>query len=112
MNLAQFPDEIARVHSELLKSDQACRHWQSQVDGMTLVIDYQVAFDKSLNNENQRKAEKGKLMQADEMETAIETLQISLDQKAARQIELEQVRNQFSVAKLAERRAIAELEAQ
>lgn len=111
MELHEFPQAIAHQQSELLISEQAARHWQSQVDQSIAGIDHSIAFDKSLTNEAQRKAARAQLMAQPDLQTALTTLQTSQDQKTERAIALELLRNQFSVAKLAERRHIAQLEA-
>jgi hypothetical protein len=111
MELTEFPQAIAHLQTEHLKAEQAVRHWQSQVDRVIGEIESTIAFEKSLTNEAQRKAMRLELMQQTEVQTAMETLQLAQDQKTERAIQLELLRNQFSVAKLAERRHVAELEA-
>jgi hypothetical protein len=110
MELTEFPQAIADLQTEHLKAEQTVRHWQSQVDRVIGEIESTIAFEKSLTNEAQRKAMRLELMQQTEVQTAMETLQLAQDQKTERAIQLELLRNQFSVAKLAERRAIAQLE--
>ena len=111
MNLTEFPQAIAHLQTEVLKAEQAVRHWQLQADRIVGEIEHTIAFEKSLTNEAQRKAMRLELMQKTETQTAMETLQVAQDQKAERVIQLDLLRNQFSVAKLAERRHVAELEA-
>jgi predicted Zn-dependent protease len=111
MKLSEFPQAIAYSQTENLKAEQAVRHWQSQVDRAIAAIEQAIAFDKSLTNEAQRKATRIEMMGQPEVQTALETLQLVQGQKTERTIGLELLRNQFSVAKLAERKRIAELEA-
>lgn len=110
MTLAEYPELIARAHFELLKTEQAARDFQAALDQVVAKIKLEIAFDPGLKNEQQREARKLELMQGSEVGAIVSSLNACKDEQARKAIELELLRNQFAVAKIAERRAIAQLE--
>jgi hypothetical protein len=74
---------------------------------MTAEIDTTIAFDTELRNDAQRKARRLDLMSTAEYRKAVANLQMAQDERAEIDIDLNLLRNQFSVLKLEKREAIA-----
>ncbi|MBE9178725.1 hypothetical protein IQ268_09145 [Oculatella sp. LEGE 06141] len=111
MQISDFPEAIARTQFQLLSQEQHLRKLQDALSQFNAEIEGAVAFDKTLTNEGQRKAKKAELMAVEDYQALLLEVQSAQDKRTEQQIQLDLLRNQFSVLKLNERRAIAELEA-
>ena len=109
MNLHEYPGAIASIQRQLLKADEEIRQLTESVGWAESAIDREIAFDNTLRNDAQRKARKSELMQTNEIyiEAAI-ALKHAQNRKAELSIELEQMRNCFSILKLEIKAAIAQ----
>lgn len=109
MNLHEYPEAIASIQRELLKADEEIRQLTESVGWAETAIDRQVAFNETLRNDAQRKARKAELLQCDSdyIEAAI-ALKHAQDRRAELLIELERLRNWFSLLKLEIKAAIAQ----
>jgi hypothetical protein len=112
MKLIDYPAEIAEKQRHLLQSEQRIRRLQDVLNRLTAEIDTGIAFDSELKNDAQRKAKRLELMRASEYRRTIANLQISQDERAELEIDLNLLRNQFSVLKLQLRETIAARELQ
>jgi ABC-type proline/glycine betaine transport system ATPase subunit len=112
MRLLDYPAAIAQKQRELLQTEQHVRRLQDVLNRLTAEIDTTIAFDTELRNDAQRKAKRIELMQAAEYRKAATNLQIAQDQYAGIEIDLNLLRNQFSVLKLELRESIASRELQ
>ena len=109
MKLSQYPAAIAQAAQKVNALD-------SQIAAMELLInrlegnaDKIAAFEPDLKNENQRKARRFEVLQTNlEYQRAIDSLIQLNSEKANAVTHLEYLRNQFSVAKLEARLAIAQ----
>lgn len=113
MQLNQYPESIANLQHQIFKLDQSLITLNESVKIFEAEIDKVVAFDDTLRNDTQRKAKKIALSQTD---ADFYKASLELKQTKARRefldIELELLRNSFSVLKLERREAIARLEVQ
>lgn len=109
MKITEFPQQIARaaMHvNELEALILKLRDEIAQLEGQAELI---IAFETDLKNDNQRKARKFELLQGKTEYISARTNLIELSlQKSNALAELEQLRNEFSVAKILARTAIAE----
>ncbi|MDX2229346.1 MAG: hypothetical protein NW220_06895 [Leptolyngbyaceae cyanobacterium bins.349] len=112
MKLIDYPVEIAEKQRQLLRTEQHVRRLQDIINRLTAEIDTAIAFDSDLRNDAQRKAKRLELMSAPDYRRAAANLQITLDERAEIEIDLNLLRNQFSVLKLQLREAIAARELQ
>ncbi|WNZ24719.1 hypothetical protein HJG54_18970 [Leptolyngbya sp. NK1-12] len=112
MRLIDYPIAIAQKQRELLQSEQHIRRLQDVVNRLTAEIDTTIAFDTDLRNDAQRKAKRLELMKAPDYRRAATNLQMVQDQRAEIEIDLNLLRNQFSVLKLELRESIATRELQ
>lgn len=109
MNLNEYPAAIASIQRQLLKADEEIRQLTESVSWAESAIDRQIAFNETLKNDAQRKARKAELLQTDEVyiEAAI-ALKHAQNRRAELLIELERLRNCFSILKLEIKAAIAQ----
>lgn len=112
MKLIEYPAEIAEKQRQLLRSEQHIRRLQDILNRLTAEIDTAIAFDSDLKNDAQRKAKRLELMRTSDYRRAIANLQIAQDEQAELEIDLNLLRNQFSVLKLQLRETIAARELQ
>ena len=112
MKLIDYPAAIAEKQHQLLRSEQHVRRLQEILNRLTAEIDTTIAFDIALKNDAQRKAKRIELMRSAEYRTAFANLQIAQDERAELEIDLNLLRNQFSVLKLEKRDSIAARELQ
>lgn len=109
MKISQYPAAIvqaAQVVNELDSQIAAVTQHIARLEGKA---DRVAAFEQNLKNENQRRGRRFELLCVDqEYQTAQNTLMRLLSEKASAIAHLEYLRNQFSVAKLEMRLAIAE----
>ncbi|KAM3093197.1 hypothetical protein ACKFKF_29680 [Phormidesmis sp. 146-12] len=111
MKLNEYPPAIAKCQHELLKLEAQVRLHKEKIESLTAAADREIAFDGTLKNDQQRKAKRFEILTEDDTyELAMTQLgRLELD-RAVHQIELELMKNTFSVLKLAQREAIARME--
>lgn len=109
MKLSQYPaliDQAAQAVNDLDHKILDLRQDIAALEGKAEVI---VAFEAALKNDNQRKARRFEILQEnDEYQLLANKLVMLTSQKSNGLSHLEYLRNQFSVAKLEARWAIAE----
>lgn len=106
--LTQYPEAIAGLQRRLLRTDQQIRQLSESVAIFSAAIDRQIAFDPTLKNDAQRRARRTELLESDgDYITASISLKEAQDRREDLLIELQLLRNQFSVLKLGMREAIA-----
>jgi hypothetical protein len=107
MKLIDYPTAIAQKQRELLRADQHVRRLQDVLNRLIAEVDTTIAFDVDLRNDAQRKAKRIELMKSAEYQRAFANLLMAQDNRAEIDIDLNLLRNQFSVLKLDKREAIA-----
>lgn len=113
MKLAEYPQAIASLQFQILDFDQHIITLTESVKVFEAEIDKEIAFDSNLKNDAQRKARRIELQQTDgDYYSASRQLLEAKSKRDLLQIQLELLRNQFSLLKLEKREAIARLEAQ
>ncbi len=109
MKMSQYPAAIvqaAQVVNELDTQIAAVGQHIARLEGNA---DRTAAFEQGLKNEDQRRGRRFELLCVDpEYQTAQNTLMRLMSEKASAIAHLEYLRNQFSVAKLEARMAIAQ----
>ena len=109
MKMSQYPAAIvqaAQVVNELDSQIAAVTQHIARLEGKA---DRTAAFENGLKNEDQRRGRRFELLCVDqEYQTAQNTLMRLISDKASAIAHLEYLRNQFSVAKLEMRMAIAQ----
>jgi len=108
MKLSQYPAAIAQAAQTLNEVDSQVAAVQLQINRLENNADKISAFEPHLKNDNQRKARRFEVLQLNlEYQQAINTMMRLSAEKANAITNLEYLRNQFSVAKLELRSAIA-----
>ncbi len=110
-NLNQFPLKIAKAETKVLNLDREIAIHKENLSFMDGEIETAIASNKDLKNEQQRKTKRLELRQEPDYLQAKASLTEATEKRDKAQIELNLLRNQFSVAKLETRQAIASLEA-
>jgi SMC interacting uncharacterized protein involved in chromosome segregation len=110
MQLAEYPEKIADLQLRLHKNDQQIRLLQDTLNQLNGEIESAIAFDKTLTNDAQRKAKRTELSADNAYQTALMRVQAAQDEKVRLQIELDLLKNHFSVIKLEMRWAIVQQE--
>ncbi len=111
MKLNDYPPAIAKLQRQILKLDQEITQYQETLAVLGLELEKLVLADSSLTNDTKRKARRLELQQSDiDYCRAANDLKEAQAKREALDIDLLLLRNQFSVLKLEERRAIATLE--
>ena len=109
MELNHYPGAIAQAAQRVNELDSEIMAVQQMLDRVEGNADTRSAFDIDLKNDTQRKARRFEVLLTDkEYQTATNTLMRLTAEKANALAHLEYLRNQFSVAKLETRRAIAQ----
>ena len=109
MELNHYPGAIAQAAQRVNELDSEIMAVQQLLDRVEGNADSRSAFDVDLKNDLQRKARRFEVLLTDrEYQTATNTLMRLTAEKANALAHLEYLRNQFSVAKLETRRAIAQ----
>ncbi len=109
MELNHYPGAIAQAAQRVNEVDSEIMAVQQLLNRVEGNADSRSAFDADLKNDLQRKARRFEVLLTDrEYQTAINTLMRLTAEKANALAHLEYLRNQFSVAKLETRRAIAQ----
>lgn len=113
MKLADYPQAIAKLQRQILDLDQSLISLSESVKIFEAEIDKAIAFDASLKNDTQRKAQRIQMQQTDgDYYQSSLLLKQTKEKRDSLAIDLEFLRNQFSILKLEKREAIAQLEAQ
>lgn len=108
MKLNQYPATIAQAARKVNSVDSQIAAIELLMNRLEGNADRTAAFEPDLKNENQRKARRFDLLQTNlEYQRAVDSLLQLNAEKANALIHLEYLRNQFSVAKLEARQAIA-----
>ena len=110
-NLNQFPNKIAEAETKILGLDRQVAIHKENISFMDGEIELQIASNKELKNEQQRKTKRLELRQQPDYLQAKAELTEATEKRDKAQIDLNLIRNQFSVAKLEMRQQIASLEA-
>ena len=109
MELNHYPGAIAQAAQRVNELDSEIMAVQQLLDRVEGNADSRSAFDIDLKNDLQRRARRFEVLLTDrEYQTATNTLMRLTAEKANALAHLEYLRNQFSVAKLETRRAIAQ----
>ncbi len=109
MRLNQYPYAIAQASRSVNEVDQRMVELRQEIAIAEGKADLIVAFEINLKNDNQRRARRFEILQADPNYQRLQDRLVQLTTDKANAIaHLEHVRNQFSVAKLEARWAIAE----
>jgi hypothetical protein len=109
--LGQFPEQLKRTAEAAIANEIDIRDRQAEVDRLTVEIELAIAQDASLKNEQQRKAKRHELMQADSYQAAILILQQAQANQQRLKIKRQFLADQFTVAKLMAQEHIATLAA-
>lgn len=109
MQMSHYPSAIAQAAQRVNELDSQLMAVQQQINRFEGNADRAAAFDVDLKNDSQRKARRFEVLLLNhEYQKAVDT-QIQLTVEKANAIaHLEYLRNQFSVAKLEARLAIAQ----
>ena len=109
MELNHYPGAIAQAAQRVNELDSEMMAVQQLLYRVECHADTRSAFDIDFKNDTQRKAQRFEVLLTDkEYQTATNTLMRLTAEKANALAHLEYLRNQFSVAKLETRRAIAQ----
>jgi hypothetical protein len=108
--LSKYPDQIAQLQKSILRKDQQIRAVERQIEPMILDAEKIVYFDPELKNESQRKVRRAEILDTSDYLEAQQTFEQLKDERTELLIELERVRDHFSVTKLSLRERIASLE--
>jgi hypothetical protein len=108
-NLSQYPGAIAQAAQAVNEIDHRLnevKHHLNRLDGNAEMV---VAFDVMLKNDNQRKARRFEVLQVNpEFDQATKSLNRLSTDRANAMAMLEQLRNEFTVAKLTAQTTMAE----
>jgi hypothetical protein len=113
MNLSEYPAAIAKLQTRILSISAQVRQHRETTAFCLNAIDRAIAFNESLKNEQQRKAQRTQMM-----ETDMDYLVSMRGQRQAEElltkleIDLELKRSEFAVLKLQVRERIANAELQ
>ncbi len=111
LNLIVFPEAIAEAEKIILNINCQLDICKEQLWFMDAEIEAEIAGNKELKNEQQRKMKRLELQQEpDYLDRKCQLKKIK-EQLDRENIKLNLLRNQFTVAKLEARKAIADLEA-
>ncbi|MBV8884996.1 MAG: hypothetical protein JO235_13515 [Chroococcidiopsidaceae cyanobacterium CP_BM_RX_35] len=109
MQLNHYPTAIAQAAQRVNEIDVSQLAVQQVIHRMEGHADRVAAFEPELKNDNQRKARRFEVLLTDqEYQKAVDTAMRLAGEKANALAHLEYLRNQFSVAKLEARLAIAQ----
>ena len=109
MQLSHYPGAIAQAAQRVNELDSQIMAVQQLINREEGNADRVSAFELDLKNDTQRKARRFELLLTNhEYQTALNTLMRLTAEKANALAHLEYLRNQFSVAKLEARSAIAQ----
>ncbi len=109
-HLNQFPLKIAEAETLILSLERTVNIYKEQLSFMDAEIEISIASNKELKNEQQRKTKRLELKQQPDYLQVKVALTEANEKRDKEVIQLNLLRNQFSVAKLETRVAIANLE--
>ncbi len=109
--LKQYPKAIASVEEKLLKLNQEIAIQNQLISFLDADLEQEIASNKELKNEQQRKTKRLELRQEPDYLQFLAALAEATEKRDRAIIQLNLLRNQFSVAKLEMRQAIAQMEA-
>lgn len=108
-NLGQYPAAIAQAAQAVNELEHQIGEARQHLARLEGNADMVVAFEANLKNDNQRKARRFEVLQASlEYQHAMDALLRLTTEKSNALAHLEHLRNEFSVAKLEARLAIAQ----
>lgn len=111
MQLNEYPQAIAKLQRQILELDQDIIGLSETLSILGVEIEKQIVADASLTNDTKRKARRLELQQSDpDYSRAAVDLKKAQVKRESLDIDLLLLRNQFSVTKLEERKAIATME--
>lgn len=109
MKLNEYPPAIAQIAQSINALDRQIAQLRQDIAYMEGKADLIVAFEETLKNENQRRARRFEILGSDSNYQDLQRQLIHLTAEKANAIaQLEYLRNQFSVARLETRWAMAE----
>ncbi len=109
LRLDQYPSAIAQAAQHVNELEQHLVDIRIHIGRLEGNADMVVAFETALKNDNQRKARRFEVLQVNpEYQRALDALNRATTEKANALAHLERLRNEFSVAKLETRLAIAQ----
>lgn len=110
LQLHEFPAAIAQLQLEMMATGTKLRLVQTRYNSIVARFEAEIAFDKNLSNENQRKARRLELFQGEEYQQIAASLTGCEDELKLHQIALQRLISAFDVAKLALNARIAHLD--
>ena len=109
MKMSQYPAAIAQAAQVVNELDSQIAAVGQHIARLEGNADRVAAFEQGLKNDNQRRGRRFELLCVDqEYQTAQNTMMRLMSEKGSAIAHLEYLRNQFSVAKLETRHAIAQ----
>ena len=100
LNLEDYPQVIAQTEREILELNCDREQIESQINLILISINSKIAADTTLENEQQRKSKREELTHENEKlsqyKVSLARTQIKIESK---KIELNQLRNEFTVLK-------------
>lgn len=111
MNLSTFPHAIATAQQKLLNLGRDITIVRNQLLLEENSIDQAIAFSSDFKNDSQRKTARQQMLQESNLYQSLSQQLINLQEKYNRaDINLQLIRNNFTVAKLLMREKIASME--
>jgi hypothetical protein len=110
LTLADYPDAIAELERRLNLQNRQIGTLQAAIVEIEAEVDGKIAFDANLKNDAQRKAKRTELLADTFYQKCLADCQEATDRRSEVQIELDRLRNLFTIAKLDKRETIAQLE--
>lgn len=111
MDLQHYPSAIAEAAGALNELDAQIKAVKDHIERIEINVEYEVAFDSQLKNDAQRKAKaKSLILSHPDYEASQGQLDHLNRERTSAVTYLELLRNQFAVAKLTKREAIARME--
>ena len=110
MKLNEYPNAIADTELKILGLSKEIEIQNERLSFMDAEIEMAIAADKTLKNEQQRKTRRLELQQEPDYLQTKSALKEAKQTRDSWNISLNLLRNQFSIAKLEMRMAIAKLE--
>ncbi|ABA24704.1 hypothetical protein Ava_D0039 [Trichormus variabilis ATCC 29413] len=112
MELKDYPGAIAYIQTQILDLNQEIEQISQSLNRICNQFELQVAFDPELKNDSQRKAKKAELIASSgDYEYLSKDLAARIYGRDRAQIQLEQLKNEFTILKLLKREETARLEA-
>lgn len=111
MKIEEYPGLIAKIQNQINANLEKCEGLKIQINEIIATIDRQIAFDDLLKNDQQRKSQRLELLSEDSDYASTLSILNKYDrQRKSLIVELERSQNEFAIAKLLKREAIALLE--